>query len=207
MIEEAKYGRLRVPKSINHQKESFLMQVAYNITEEFSAFSASREKLEEIIQTLMASELSKKEHGDVEAFVQKEGTELLRRLLQGYLDIRAKNETSQLPVTSDGLTLNHVRKNTSRKIASLFGEVNVTRLGYNQRQQSSQFPLDKALNLPSDQYSDGLRKRLTNEAIKISFDNSVKSIDTTPSDPKRPQATPSDPKRPQATPSDLPTKK
>jgi hypothetical protein len=30
------------------------MQVAYNITEEFAAFSASREKLEEIIKALMA---------------------------------------------------------------------------------------------------------------------------------------------------------
>ena len=49
---------------------------------------------------------------------------------------------------------------------SLFGSVNVSR-----------FPLDKELNLPENQYSDGLRRRFVHEAIKSSFDESVKSID------------------------------
>ena len=156
------------------------MSVAYNNQEEFSAFFASREKLESIIRCLLSSERASQEHGEVESFIQEEGTELLRKLLQGYLDVRADTETQQANIPSPtGHILNHVRANTSRNIVSLFGDVEVHRLGYSQRQQSSVFPLDQALNLPKDQYSFGLRKRLTAEAIKGSFDESVQCIKTT----------------------------
>ena len=143
------------------------MQVAYNNKEEFTAFSACREQLEGIIVALSSDERSAQEHGEVEAFIQEEETELLRKLLQGYLDIRADTEIRQEHVISpSGKTLNHVRTSTSRGMTSLFGDVTVQRLGYNQRHQASIFPLDYALNLPKDQYSFGLRKRLVAEAIK-----------------------------------------
>ena len=156
------------------------MQVAYNNKEEFTAFSACREQLEGIIVALSSDERSAQEHGEVEAFIQEEGTELLRKLLQGYLDIRADTEIRQEHVISpSGKTLNHVRTSTSRGMTSLFGDVTVQRLGYNQRHQASIFPLDYALNLPKDQYSFGLRKRLVAEAIKGSFDESIQSVKTT----------------------------
>lgn len=156
------------------------MQVAYNNQEEFAAFSACREQLENIIGALLSSERAAQEHGEVEVFIQEEGTELLRKLLQGYLDVRADTEIRHEHVISPaGQTLNHVRTDTSRNIESLFGEVKVKRLGYNQRHQASVFPLDHALNLPRDQYSFGLRKRLVAETIKGSFDASVHCIKTT----------------------------
>ena len=146
------------------------MQVAYNNKEEFTAFSACREQLEGIIVALSSDERAAQEHGEVEAFISEEGTELLRKLLQGYLDIRADTEIRQEHVISpSGKTLNHVRTSTSRGMTSLFGDVTVQRLGYNQRHQDSIFPLDYALNLPKDQYSFGLRKRLVAEAITSRF--------------------------------------
>lgn len=156
------------------------MQVAYNNREEFAAFSACREQLESIIGALLSPERAGQEHGEVEVFIQEEGTELLRKLLQGYLDVRADTETQHEYVISPaGQTLNHVRTDTSRNMVSLFGDVRVSRLGYSQRHQGSIFPLDHALNLPKDLYSFGLRKRLTAEAIKGSFDESVYCIKTT----------------------------
>lgn len=91
--------------------------------------------------------------------------------------MRTENEERYAAVYHNGAVLNHVRKNTSRKLISLFGSVVVNRLGYSQRKKDSQFPLDKELNLPDNQYSDGLRQRFVHEAIKSSFDESVKSID------------------------------
>ncbi len=77
----------------------------------------------------------------------------MRKLLQGYLDVRADTEIRHEHVISPaGQTLNHVRTNTSRSIASLFGDVTVRRIGYNQRHQASLFPLDHALNLPKYQW-------------------------------------------------------
>ena len=69
------------------------MQGSYNNFAYFSAdFSASREKLETMITELISLEFFEREHGDVESFIQQEGTDLLRTLLQGYLNIRAANE-------------------------------------------------------------------------------------------------------------------
>lgn len=156
------------------------MLAAYKNQNEFSAFSASREQLNTIIQSLESAELATKEHGEVERFIQVEGTELLRKLLQGYFDVRRESEIPKREVVSqEGKILNHVRKNTHRNIVSLFGEVTVTRLGYSQRNEASNFMLDKALNLPKDQYSSGLRERIVSEAIKVSFDESVSCIKKT----------------------------
>lgn len=76
------------------------MSVAYKNQEEFSAFSASREQLESIIRILLSSERAAQEHGEVESFIQIEGTELLRKLLQGYLDVRADTETQHINIIS-----------------------------------------------------------------------------------------------------------
>ena len=179
MNEGNNYGIYAVLNSISYRKGT-LMQVAYNNQEEFSAFSACREQLESIIVALLSPERAAQEHGEVEVFIQEEGTELLRKLLQGYLDVRADTEVRQEHVISPaGQTLNHVRTNTSRNMTSLFGDVTVRRIGYNQRHKASLFPLDHALNLPKDQYSFGLRKRLVSEAIKGSFDEYVRCVKTT----------------------------
>lgn len=53
------------------------------------------------------------------------------------------------------------------------------RKSYGQRHQLSKCPLDKQLNLPADQYSDGIRKRMAIEALKGSFDNAIESIEST----------------------------
>lgn len=127
MHEGNNYGIYAVPNSISHQKGP-LMQVAYNNREEFSAFSACREQLESIIGSLLSPERTAQEHGEVEVFIQEEGTELLRQLLQGYLDVRADTETQcEYVVSPAGQTLNHVRTDTSRNIVSLFGNVKVRR--------------------------------------------------------------------------------
>ena len=72
--------------------------------------------------------------------------------------------------------MNHVRAGTSRKLTSLFGDVTVTRKSYSQRGHSSLFPIDAELNLPTDQYSDGMRLRLSKEVIRGSFDDAIETI-------------------------------
>lgn len=97
MHEGSKCGTYTVLTPISNQKRP-LMLAAYTNQEEFSAFSASREHLDGIIHSLLSPELAAQEHGDVEGFIQKEGTELLRKLLQGYLDVRARTEVREAAV-------------------------------------------------------------------------------------------------------------
>jgi len=68
--EGTNYGIYAVLNSISYQKRT-LMQVAYNNQEEFSAFSACREQLENIIVELLSAERAAQEHGEVEVFYPK----------------------------------------------------------------------------------------------------------------------------------------
>lgn len=117
---------------------------------------------------------SQQDHGSIEEFIRTEGDELLRRLLQGYLDKQTHEEQPLESVTcADHQQRNHVRQGTSRSITSLFGPVTLKRLSYSQRQLSSVFPLDAELSLNSHQYSDGVHRRIVTEVIDRSYDRAV----------------------------------
>jgi len=129
------------------------MNIAYLNSSEFSFFSGAQEQLDELINQLQSEDYTNKEHGDIEYYINKGGQELLRRLLQGWLDLKEVNEERKSSITSAaGDVLNHVRAGTSRKLTGLFGDVTVTRKSYSQRGHSSLFPIDAELNLPTDQY-------------------------------------------------------
>ncbi|RJY01898.1 hypothetical protein D5R81_19645, partial [Parashewanella spongiae] len=64
------------------------MKLAYSNSLEFSFFSEAKLKFERIISHLEDKQVKKESHGEVEAYIDTEGTELLRCLLQGFLDIK-----------------------------------------------------------------------------------------------------------------------
>jgi hypothetical protein len=70
----------------------------------------------------------------------------------------------------------HHRRDCPSGLETLFGRVQVRRQGYRARGQGSLYPLDAALNLPPDAYSDGLRRRVAEEAAKGSFEEAVQSV-------------------------------
>jgi len=113
-------------------------------------------------------------HGELEAMVQTEGGELLRRLIQGHLDQRSVEEPlRERVVGEDGIARTHLREGCTRRLESRFGEVIVTRRGYGGRGLDSVFPLDAELNLPPDKYSHGLREVVVQEVVRGSFDEAV----------------------------------
>jgi hypothetical protein len=146
---------------------------------EQTVFTLANEQYETLLTTIRSAEYQSLEHGEVEQFIHQEGIELLRRLFQGHLDLRAANEVQyQSLVGSDQHTRPHHRKNTHRQLETLFGEVVVTRVGYSTKTAgvSALYPADGILNLATDQYSDGLRQRVAQEASKVSFTETVTTI-------------------------------
>jgi hypothetical protein len=138
-------------------------------TLEATLFAASRQQFEQLIETLISPESQRLDHGAIEALLQTDGTELLRLLMQGYLDTRAHEEAPQTNVVgADGIVRPHRRKQLQRKLTTLFGDVSVTRNGYSTKELgvSALYPEDGKLNLPTDQYSDGVRQRVAIEASK-----------------------------------------
>jgi hypothetical protein len=139
---------------------------------EQDVFEDANIQYEKLLNHLCSQESQTLEHGEVESWLHQEGTELLRRLLQGHLDLRAANEVVQTTVVgSEAEVRPHRRKDCQRQLESLFGEVVVTRLGYSSKQAgiSALYPEDGKLNLSVDQYSDGVRRRVAIEASKVSF--------------------------------------
>jgi hypothetical protein len=119
-------------------------------------------------------------HGDVEALVQLQGNELLRRLIQGHLDQRSREEAlRERVVGADGNPRTHRREGCTRRLETRFGEVTVTRRGYGDRGLQSVFPLDAELNLPSDKYSHGLREVMVEAVVGGSFDAAVAQLEQT----------------------------
>mgnify|MGYP006865027434 CR=1 FL=1 len=156
------------------------MERVYHLRDEVDEFSPAVEQFTILQARLRSEEAARMEHEEVEKLLKKDGTELLRRLLQGHLDVRAANETRAEAIQGADDTLrSHHRNSCERDLGTTFGTVKVNRLGYSARGTTSLFPMDAVLNLPLDKYSHGLRLRLAGEISKNSFDNAVVAIEET----------------------------
>lgn len=153
------------------------MAQVYSMSSRGSEFKSAREEFDAIVMWLGSAEAASQPHGEVEAKLERDSREMLRRMFQGHLDARAHLE-KQLPAVegSDGDVRTHVRSG-ERGLMTKFGSVRVQRLQYAGRGMSSLFPADAELNLPLEQYSHGLRRHVAEEAARGSFDETVDSID------------------------------
>jgi hypothetical protein len=153
------------------------MSQAYTTIDEWEMFSPAFEQFSDVVTQLRSEESRQLGHGQVEQFLEQEGRELLRRLLQGHLDYRAANETDWESLEgADGVIRNQHRQECQSHLETLFGDVIVTRRAYRAPGVPSLFALDAELNLPPDKYSDGLRRRLGQEVALMSFDDATERI-------------------------------
>lgn len=139
-------------------------------------FFEARNMLEGLVDALRNPQWLHAEHGDVEQLIYKDGYELMRCLLQGHLDERARQEPDFDSVQYGSCEHSYKRKNRSRQLNTLFGKVEVRRKSYSVRGVDSIFPQDAELNLSVDQYSDGLRRQTAFAVSEQSFDKSSASL-------------------------------
>jgi hypothetical protein len=143
-------------------------------------FGPACDKFGSLIFALHNESTAQMEHGEIETFILRVGTEILQVLTQAHLDVRALREPRRYDLTGpDGDILTHCRENCKRRLGTIFGDVTVSRKGYSAPGVESQFPLDGELNLPKDKYSHGLRHRVAEEAALNSFDEVVADIQKT----------------------------
>lgn len=138
-------------------------------------FDDAREHFEGLVIELGSSRTAAMTHSEVERLLGVRGTELLRRLYQGYLDAQGLGEVAGEVRAADGGIRTH-RRVDGRNLMTVFGRVRVTRMGYGARESTPLYPLDGELNLPGDSYSLGTRRRAVEEATKVSFDEAVKAV-------------------------------
>jgi len=139
------------------------------------AFAMSQEKLDEIIRYLLSGSSRELSHSDLEREIEGRGRELLRQLLQNHLETRASEEAEGPVRDAEGRERSE-RRDHERALETIFGTVQVQRIGYGIEGAESLHPLDGQLNLPPERYSHEVRRRAAEEAAKGSFDETVSSL-------------------------------
>jgi hypothetical protein len=139
---------------------------------EASGFEVAAASFAALVGRLKADETAHMSLSDLESFLDKEGREVLRQLLQAHLERRAEAKVVTAVVGADGVERTHHRPG-KRKLETLLGTVEVARDGHGARGEETLFPLDEELNLPDEKYSFGVRRRAAEEAAKGSYDEVV----------------------------------
>jgi hypothetical protein len=107
------------------------------------------------------------------------GREVQRLLLQAHLNQRGHGDMGPaLTVTGpDGVAQRYThRRLSARTITTIFGPVQIERLGYSQPGTPSVYPLDQTLALPARSFSYELQRRLVKAALLNPFQESVTTI-------------------------------
>lgn len=125
--------------------------------------------------TLSSEEMARKTHSDLESFVESEGREWARLMLEDHLRFRASVEQRVEVVGSDGVERRSVR-DSERHLETLVGTVAVPRLAYQEPGSRDLHPMDAALNLPRELFSHGVRRLVAKEVSRASFDEVVEMV-------------------------------
>ncbi|HEX5080844.1 MAG TPA: ISKra4 family transposase [Blastocatellia bacterium] len=136
---------------------------------------SAQEQFHSIKSHLRSTQARRMNHSELEEFLDREGRELLRRMLQAHLDERGPGSVDQPVVDAKGQEHTHQRLR-SRSITTIFGEVTLDRQSYGGRGLKSLHPLDAELNLPPESYSHTLQRRIAETSAKESFDEVASSI-------------------------------
>src|SRR5215471_15475331 len=138
-------------------------------------FYEARMEFEDLIEQLLSPGAAELTHSQAEDLIQRQGREVLRQLLQGWLESRGAGDVGPVLVGHDGVQRPQ-RRVHSRRLESLFGTVQVERLGSSTSGQKSLHPLDAALNLPKELYAHALRQKVAVEAARSRFEEVVEAI-------------------------------
>lgn len=140
------------------------------------AFAASRTCFEELLGWLHGTDAARLSHAELEEQLDNRGRELLRRLYQGQLELRALAEPRVAVIDVDGVRHGNVETGHVRPLGTVFGTVEVTRLAYRHRGHANVYRADALLNLPAERHSHGIRKLAAVDAARGSFDEAAQAI-------------------------------
>src|ERR1017187_868092 len=115
---------------------------------------------------------------EIEAQQQTKGREVQRLLLQAHIEHRGDGDVGPallVPHQAGSVLYTHRRLRT-RSLKTIFGPVEINRMGYSRKGASSIYPLDQTLALPARSFSYELQRRLVKAAVHNPFHESVEAI-------------------------------
>jgi len=114
----------------------------------------------------------------IECQQQDRGREVQRLLLQAHLEHRGQGDVGPAICVQreDGEQWYTHRRLGTRSLKTVFGTVQVVRMGYSRAGAPSIYPLDQTLVLPARSFSYELQRRLIKAAVQNPFHESVATI-------------------------------
>ena len=142
------------------------------------AFAPARQSVERLVGFLQARESRTMTHSELERWIEKEGREVMRQLLQGHLDRRGPAAAvEEVRAAAGGERASH--RLPERALATVFGAGTVERFGYRGQGQESLHPVDGELNRPAERYSVEVRRHGAEQAAKSSCEETKKALEAT----------------------------
>ena len=114
----------------------------------------------------------------IESQQQTKGREVQRLLLQAHLQLRGDGDVGpalRLQQAAGEVLYTH-RRLGARSLKTIFGPVEIVRMGYSRAGAPSIYPLDQTLALPARSFSYELQRRLVKAAVQSPFQESVAAI-------------------------------
>jgi hypothetical protein len=153
---------------------------AFQVYRDQPASLEAIEKFEGLECWLCSNEAMTSKLQDLEQGAQSRGRELLRCMLQAHVNSRGDGDVGELfkirDLSGRQIHLTHKRVDT-RSVVTIFGRVEVRRIGYSLPGMKAIHPLDRALQLPARSYSYTLQKRLVTMAAHGPFDLAVQAVE------------------------------
>jgi len=151
------------------------MSALRNISSLERGYNRAQQHFNDITQYLDGEKALEMSQSEIEREIEKQGRELMRKLLEEHLNKRGPGRSGSPVQDTDGVERKCTRIH-ERKIETVFGTVTLERVGYEREGCESLHPLDAELNLPDERYSLEVRRRVAIEAAKSSFDETLESI-------------------------------
>lgn len=139
-------------------------------------FAAAAQQFGGMVEFLKSGEAGKLTEPELERSLEPQVRELARRLIQAHLELRAPGEAAGAVCGTDGVPREHAREH-ERHVETIYGRVEVSRLGYGAEGACSLHPLDAELNLPKELHSLEVRRRAAEQAAMHSFDETVTALE------------------------------
>jgi len=141
-----------------------------------SLFNDADAQYATIKESLTSSDFEGKTEAEVQRWLAVEQRELMRRLHQAFVTLRAQGQVQEPVVGTDGSTRTHLREGKPRQLETVFGTVEVVRTGHSGRRLSTLYPVDANLNLPAQKYSLEVDRQVAMTAARLSFDDSLEMM-------------------------------
>ncbi|MEU0649149.1 ISKra4 family transposase [Streptomyces umbrinus] len=159
------------------------MPGAYAAAAAAGPFDRAASFLTSLIDSLSRPEALLLSHERVEENAEQAARELARLLLQGHLDLRARQEEAELStLDTDGRAAlaagrTRLEKGHRRQLATVVGPVTITRCALRAPGLPNCYPADQVLVLPRERHSLGLRRLVVLEAARGSYDSTLEAIE------------------------------